>query len=184
MRAGAGIRPDFRVFARSFVSSMVKFPDICELPPVISPLTRGAEYTTPSSTIAMALPTFCFVSCAQRRAPLLFIDMETHGFPKLSNSSLASITTSPSSGARPDDEETFSAWSSKMFLLPSTAFALHSSFMSVGITFEASSPFISLLISAVSRSCAYPTVERLWPCTVCNMASSGCCCFAFAICSS
>ena len=42
IRAGAGIRPDLRVLARSLVSSMVKFPLISELPPEISLLTRGA----------------------------------------------------------------------------------------------------------------------------------------------
>ena len=139
MRAGAGIRPDFSVFARSLVSSMVKLPDICELPPEISPLTRGAEYTTPSSTMAIALPTFCLVSCAQRRAPSLFIDIETHGCPKLSNSSLASTMTSPSSGARPVVEVTRRACSSKMFFVPSTGFALQRSLTSDGMTFPATS---------------------------------------------
>ena len=112
MRAGAGMRPDLRVLARSFVSSMVKLPDICELPPSISELTRGAEYTTPSRTMATALPTLAFVSCAQRRAPSEFICIDTHGRPKLSNSSFASTITSPSSGARPLVVVTLRAWSS------------------------------------------------------------------------
>ena len=110
MRAGAGMRPDFSVFAKSFVSSMVKLPVICEFPPVISLFTRGALYTTPSSTMAMAFPTLALVNCAQRCAPSLFICMLTLGRPeRCSNSSFASVTTSPSSGARPLDCVTLSA---------------------------------------------------------------------------
>ena len=42
MRVGAGILPELSVLARSFVSSIVKFPVISELPPDISPFTLGA----------------------------------------------------------------------------------------------------------------------------------------------
>ena len=81
MRVGAGIFPELSVLARSLVSSMVKFPVISELPPEISLFTRGALYTVPSSTMAMARPMLALVSCAQRRAPSLFICMVTQGWP-------------------------------------------------------------------------------------------------------
>ena len=156
MRAGAGIRPDLRVLARSFVSSMVKLPEICELPPSISLLTRGAEYTTPSSTMATALPMFALVSCAQRRAPSEFICIETQGCPLLSNSSFASTMTSPSSGARPLLVVTFSAWSSKMFFasMPSAGFALQSRRQFDGTICFASGVLSIELMYAVSRTLA------------------------------
>ena len=81
MWAGAGILPDFNTFAKSFASSGVKLPVICELPPVISPFTFGAEYTYPSKTIAMDLPTFCLVNKAHLLEPSEFIDILTDGCP-------------------------------------------------------------------------------------------------------
>ena len=42
---GAGILPLLSTLARSRVSSVVKWPEICELPPVISLCTTGALYT-------------------------------------------------------------------------------------------------------------------------------------------
>jgi len=39
----AAILPDFNTFAKSFASSGVKCPVICERPPVISTCTVGAE---------------------------------------------------------------------------------------------------------------------------------------------
>ena len=102
MRTGAFIRPDFRVLARSLVSSTVKEPLICELPPVISSSTFGALYTRSSSTMATGLPIFFLVRLAHSRAPVSFICMVTTGRPlKLSKSSLADSITSPSRGARP-----------------------------------------------------------------------------------
>ena len=44
---------------------------------------------------------FCLVNCAQRRAPSEFIVMLTAGLLYWSNSSFASVTTSPSNGALP-----------------------------------------------------------------------------------
>ena len=79
IRVGAGILPELRVFARSLVSSIEKLPVICELPPAISPFTRGALYTASSSTMATARPMFCLVNCAQRRAPSEFICIDTQG---------------------------------------------------------------------------------------------------------
>ena len=45
MCAGAGILPDFNTFAKSLDCSGLKLPVMIELPPVISVLTFGAEYT-------------------------------------------------------------------------------------------------------------------------------------------
>ena len=41
--AGAGMRPDFNVLAKSLVVSTVKLPVMALDPPSISPFTRGAE---------------------------------------------------------------------------------------------------------------------------------------------
>ena len=99
--AGAGILPDFSTFARSRVSSAVKLPVIWLLPPMISDRTVGALYTLLSSTMATERRRLALVRAAQRRAPSTFICMLTQGRPFWSYSSLASVMTSPSRGARP-----------------------------------------------------------------------------------
>jgi len=43
MRVGAGSLPAFNILAKSFASSIVKLPDIEELPLGISLLTEGQE---------------------------------------------------------------------------------------------------------------------------------------------
>src|SRR5690606_40868937 len=53
--AVVGRRPDFNTLAKSLVSSIVKLPEIDELPPAISDCTVGAEYTTLSNTIAIEI---------------------------------------------------------------------------------------------------------------------------------
>ena len=64
--------------------------------------------------MAMAFPTLFFVKTAQRREPSVFIDILTQGLPKLSNSSLASVITSPSNGARPLRSLDLMAYNSKI----------------------------------------------------------------------
>ena len=71
------ILPELSTLARSVASSMVKFPEIEEFPPVISPLTFGAEYTTPSRTMAIERLVFSFVRRAQICEPSWFMDIET-----------------------------------------------------------------------------------------------------------
>ena len=61
MTTVVSILPEFNTFARSLASPGVKLPEIWLLPPVISVFTFGAEYTTPSSTIANGRPIFSLV---------------------------------------------------------------------------------------------------------------------------
>ena len=152
IRAGAGILPDFNTFAKSFVTSGVKLPVICELPPVISEFTRGALYTYPSNTMAISLPMFFLVKAAQRREPSVFIDMLTQGLLNWSYSSFASVTTSPSSGARPLRSVDLIAYNSKIrpVLSISEAFTPHISFKSRGITSFTAFMFRIRFTSAVS----------------------------------
>src|SRR5688572_2053096 len=80
---GAGKEPALRTLARSLASSGVKFPEICELPFGISPLTDGAEYTVLSRTIAILpfglLLDASAVHFAQMRVPVAFMFMLTAG---------------------------------------------------------------------------------------------------------
>ena len=64
--------------------------------------------------MAIALPMLFLVKVAQRREPSVFMDMLTDGLPKLSNSSLASVITSPSNGARPLRSVDLMAYNSKI----------------------------------------------------------------------
>ncbi len=73
----AAIFPDFSTLARSFASSTEKFPVICERPPSIIELMRGAEYTASSSTMATGLPMLFLVTRAHCFAPSEFMSMLT-----------------------------------------------------------------------------------------------------------
>ena len=46
--AGALVLPDFKILARSCASSVVKLPEISELPPSIGPFTLGADFVKKS----------------------------------------------------------------------------------------------------------------------------------------
>ena len=75
---------------------MSKLPEICELPPGISPCTTGAEYTTLSSTIAMRLFMFWPVIFFHFLAPSGFMRILTSGLPVIgSKSGRALEITSP-----------------------------------------------------------------------------------------
>ena len=97
----ADILPDFNTLARSLASSGVKLPVICELPPSMRVLTRGAEYTLPSSTIAIARPRLLPVMLAHWCEPLSLIRMLTTLPCMLSYSVEADVITSPSSTGSP-----------------------------------------------------------------------------------
>ena len=106
IRVGAGKEPAFKMFAKSFASSVVKLPEMEELPFGISSFTEGAEYTTLSNTMAI-LPFGDFAAAsavifAQMRVPAAFIVMLTAGLACWSKSLRASLITSPVSFAFPE----------------------------------------------------------------------------------
>ena len=67
--AGAGILPLLSTLARSLVSSAVKLPVICEIPPVISFWMVGALYTLLSNTMATGRLRLLRVMRAHSREP-------------------------------------------------------------------------------------------------------------------
>ncbi len=74
---GAGSAPARSTMARSLASSMVKVPVICAWPPEIFSWMTGAEWTTPSSTMASFFLTFSPVIRSNSLAPWLLNLMAT-----------------------------------------------------------------------------------------------------------
>ena len=70
--SSTGSAPEFRTTARFLASASLKLPVISPVPPVIGPLTVGADATTPSRTMANCLLTSRVVASPKFLVPALF----------------------------------------------------------------------------------------------------------------
>src|SRR2546426_11615818 len=91
---GAGSAPARSTMARSRASSTVNWPVIPARPTGMRSLIRGADWSTPSSTIARWRPTFCSVISPKIRAPLAVNSMDTCQLPGAFGSGLTSARVS------------------------------------------------------------------------------------------
>src|SRR5690606_37943100 len=156
--------PAFNTLAKSLVSSMVKLPVICDTPFGISPWTVGAEYTTPSNTMAMASLLLGSAEAdavirRHSRAPSLFIYMVTIWlFDFGSKSSLASVITLPANTGPASDPVGLTAYSSSCSGVRGFGFTPHSNFTLVGMICCTAGSARKSFTLAVSRNWEYPTM--------------------------
>ena len=152
--AGAGSVPDFSTFTRSSASSRVKFPLICEFPPVISVFTTGWEYTMLSRTMAICLLMLSRVSLAHTLAASALMDMDTSGLAPLycTRASVMNFwSLSPRRAASPLREALMATSS---YWLLSNGFTDHIGIRSSGKRAFTSGMFSILFTLAVSLKCA------------------------------